>query len=71
LPRLPKIELAMHDAGRELAPQTQRLKEIMLQVLADNLAAISSAKLASRKQIRRQPKSRIRRRQHKNAVRTK
>lgn len=69
LPRVPKIELAMHDAGRELAPQTQRLKEIMLQVLADNLAAISNATLAPRKKPRRQRQTRSRPRRRKNPVR--
>jgi DNA-binding transcriptional LysR family regulator len=71
LPRLPTIELAMHDASRELAPQAQRLKEIMLQVLADNLAAISGAKLAPRKNTSRQRKARSRRRLRKEAVRRK
>lgn len=47
LPRLPTIELAMHDAGRKLTPATQRLKDIMLQILADNIAAIPGAKLAA------------------------
>jgi DNA-binding transcriptional LysR family regulator len=46
LPPVPRIELALHDAGRELATATQRLKDIMLQVLADNIAAIPGAKLA-------------------------
>lgn len=47
LPGVPTIELAMHDAGRELAPAAQRLKDIMLQVLADNIATMPGAKLAA------------------------
>ena len=48
LPGVPSIDLAMHDAGRALAPATQRLKDIMLQVLTDNIAAMPGAKLTTR-----------------------
>jgi hypothetical protein len=45
LPPVPTIELAMHAAGHALLPAAQRLKDIMLQVLADNIASIPGAKL--------------------------
>ncbi len=50
LPPVPTIELAMHDAGRALTPAMQRLKAIMLQVLADNIAAMPGATLAGDKE---------------------
>ena len=48
LPPVPTIELAMHAAGRVLSPAAQKLKDIMLQVLADNIAAMPGARLAER-----------------------
>lgn len=45
LPPLSTIGLAMHDAGRALSPATRRLKDIMQQVLADNIAVAPGAKL--------------------------
>jgi DNA-binding transcriptional LysR family regulator len=48
LPTVPPIKLAIHDAGRALAPATQRLKDIMLQALVNNIAIMPGAKLAAR-----------------------
>lgn len=48
LPPVPTVDLAMHDAGRELAPAMQRLKDIMLQALAENITTIEGATLATR-----------------------
>ena len=48
LPKLPELGLAMHDGGRALSPAAQKLKVIMLQVLADNIAAMPGARLALR-----------------------
>jgi DNA-binding transcriptional LysR family regulator len=39
-PPLPSIDLSLHDGGRQLAPATSHLKEILLDILAANLAAI-------------------------------
>jgi DNA-binding transcriptional LysR family regulator len=44
LPPLPPVELCLHDAGRLLAPAIVQLKEILLDVLAPNLAALKLAK---------------------------
>ncbi len=48
MPPVGSVELAMHDAGRELAPATVRLKEIVLDALAENLSTIPGAVLAAR-----------------------
>jgi DNA-binding transcriptional LysR family regulator len=49
LPRMTAtIELALHDAGRELTPAAERLKEIMLDALDENLAALPGARRAAR-----------------------
>ena len=48
LPEMSTIDLAMHDAGRELTPAAQRLREIMLDVLTENLPSIPGAKLLTR-----------------------
>jgi hypothetical protein len=44
LPPLPPIELCLHQAGRLLTPAAVQLKEILLEVLAPNLAALELAK---------------------------
>lgn len=46
LPELPMVELSLHDAGRELTPAVQRLRAIILEVLADNIPTIPGAKMA-------------------------
>jgi DNA-binding transcriptional LysR family regulator len=46
LPVMPEIDVAMHDAGRELTPAAQRLREIMLDVFSANLPTLAGAKLA-------------------------
>ena len=46
LPPLPTLELAMHDGGRTLSPAAARLQDIMLEVLADNIATMPGARLA-------------------------
>jgi DNA-binding transcriptional LysR family regulator len=43
LPPLPPVELCLHHAGRLLAPAVVQLKEILLDVLAPNLAALKLA----------------------------
>jgi hypothetical protein len=37
LPRLPMIDLFLHDGGRELSQAVSRFKEILLETLAENL----------------------------------
>jgi DNA-binding transcriptional LysR family regulator len=49
LPPLPPIELSLHDGGRELMPATMQLKEILLDILATNLAAIKEAEIVERR----------------------
>jgi DNA-binding transcriptional LysR family regulator len=44
LPPLPPVELCLHHAARLLAPAVVQLKEILLDVLAPNLAALKLAK---------------------------
>ncbi len=44
LPPLPPVELCLHQAGRLLAPAVVQLKEILLDVLAPNLAALQLTK---------------------------
>lgn len=46
LPPMPAIELAMHATGRALSPAAARLKDIMLEVLAENIATLPGARLA-------------------------
>lgn len=46
LPPLPAVDLALHDAGRELTPAMQRLRRIMLDALMETIAPIEGAKLA-------------------------
>jgi len=36
LPRLPMVDLYLHDGGRELSPAVSRFKEILLETLAEN-----------------------------------
>jgi hypothetical protein len=37
LPRLPMVDLFLHDGGRELSQAVSRFKEILLETLAENL----------------------------------
>jgi DNA-binding transcriptional LysR family regulator len=46
LPKLPAIDLSLHDGGRALAPATTRLKEILLDTLPSNLSGLRGAKYA-------------------------
>ncbi len=48
LPSMPTIELSLHDAGRELTPAAQRLKDILLDALDENIATLPGAKRAAR-----------------------
>jgi DNA-binding transcriptional LysR family regulator len=48
MPKVPSVELALHDAGRELTPAAQRLRDIMLDVLNEHIAALPGAKMALR-----------------------
>jgi DNA-binding transcriptional LysR family regulator len=43
LPPVPTITLSLHDAGRGLSPATERLKAILVETLAGNLAGIQGA----------------------------
>ena len=47
LPPVPTIALSLHDAGRELSPAVIRLKAILIQTLADNLASIGFGSTAA------------------------
>jgi hypothetical protein len=46
--RLPSISLCLHDAGRELSPAANRLKEILIDTLMPNLARIPHTDIAIR-----------------------
>jgi hypothetical protein len=46
LPKLPTIDLSLHDGGRALTPATVRLKEILLETLPSNLSGLRRAKHA-------------------------
>ena len=48
LPSLPPIELSLHDGRRKLTPAVMKLKEILLDTLGANLAAIPQADVVSR-----------------------
>ena len=48
LPPVPMVELALHDAGRELTPAVERLRDVILETLADNIPGIRGAKMAAR-----------------------
>jgi DNA-binding transcriptional LysR family regulator len=47
LPPLPAVDLALHDAGRQLSPAAQRLKTIMLEALNETIAPLPGAMFAS------------------------
>ena len=47
LPRLPLVDLTLHDAGRELTPAATRFKEILSATLEENLPIRRKAKGAS------------------------
>ncbi len=46
LPEMSTVDLSLHDAGRELTPPVERLREIIIDALADNIPAIPGAKMA-------------------------
>ena len=48
LPAVPTAELALHDAGRELTPAVQRLRDVILETLSDNIPGIRGAQMAKR-----------------------
>ncbi len=48
LPPVPTIALCLHDAGRGLAPAAKRLKEILIDTLALNLANVPQAEIPVR-----------------------
>jgi DNA-binding transcriptional LysR family regulator len=49
LPPVPTISLCLHDARRQLAPATDRLKDILMETLATNLAGVVETKPSRRK----------------------
>jgi len=44
LPRLPTIDLSLHDGGRPLTPATERLKDILLDTIPSSLSRLRRAK---------------------------
>jgi len=44
LPRLPLVDLSLHDGGRELTPAATRFKEILSATLVENLPIRRKAK---------------------------
>ena len=49
LPSVPTISLCLHDARRELTPAVNRLKDILMETLAVNLAGVLKTKPSARK----------------------
>jgi DNA-binding transcriptional LysR family regulator len=48
LPAVPRIDLCLHDADRPLSPASARLRDILIETLAQNLAGIPHAEIADR-----------------------
>jgi DNA-binding transcriptional LysR family regulator len=44
LPRLPMVEVSLHDSGRELTPAATRFREILFETIAENLQSKRKAK---------------------------
>jgi DNA-binding transcriptional LysR family regulator len=44
LPRLPVVDVSLHDGGRELSPAAARFKEILSETLAESLPAKRKAR---------------------------
>lgn len=56
LPPVPTIALCLHDARRELTPAAGRLKDILMETLAANLAGVPTARPSIRKARRDGPR---------------